>query len=191
MPSYARLHPTFFDKSARSFLSLCPLFISAYSYNFKKLSRIEIVHPVFIFKNISHPIADYIGSTKHSVNIGMRMPVDPGINPAVGYQFSVFTGKGAVQYGTLMMRSHYLECRQVMCNHHDMGSRTLFNAFRIKLIQVSCIRLSSSICSSFPSNLICRKSFIPFHSKYSSFRLIRDHSVLRTKSVSPIRTTQF
>lgn len=133
MPSYAWLHPIFFDKSARSFLFLCPLFIFAYSYNFKKLSRIETVLPVFIFKNISHLIADYTGSAKHSVNVGMRMPVDPGINLAVGYQLSVFTGKGAVQYGTLMMQSNYLECRQVMCNHHDMGGCTLLDAFPDKL----------------------------------------------------------
>ena len=84
---------------------------------------------MFIFKNISHLVADYTGPANHNVNVDMRMPVDPSINPTVGYQFSVFTGKGTVQHGTLMMRSHCLECRQMVCNHHDMGCRTFFNAF--------------------------------------------------------------
>lgn len=105
-----------------SFISVCPL-------NFNKSGRIKSVHQVFILKNISHLVADYTGPANHSVNVGMRMPVDPSVNPAVGYQFSVFTGKGAVQHGTFMMRSHCLECRQMVCNHHDMGCRALLNAF--------------------------------------------------------------
>ena len=74
-------------------------------------------------------VANYTGPSNHSVNVGMRIPVDPSVNPAVGYQFSVFTGKGTVQHRTFMMRSHYLECRQVVRNHHDMGCRALLNAF--------------------------------------------------------------
>lgn len=84
---------------------------------------------MFILKNISHLVADYTGPANHSVDVGMRMPVDPGIDPAVCYQFSVFTGKGAVQHGPLMMWSHCLECWQMVCNHHDLGCRALLNAF--------------------------------------------------------------
>ena len=84
---------------------------------------------MFILKNISHLVTDYRGIPYFYIDISMRMPVDPGINPTVSYQFSVFTGKGTVQHGTLMMRSHCLECRQMVCNHNDMGRRTFFNAF--------------------------------------------------------------
>lgn len=109
-----------------SFISLCPL-------NFNKPGWIKSVHQVFILKNISYLVADYTGPSNHSVDVGMRMPVNPCVNPAVGYQFSVFTGKGAVQHGTSMMRSHCLECRQMVCNHHNMSCRTFFNAFLNKI----------------------------------------------------------
>ena len=72
-----------------SFISVCPL-------NFNKLGRIKSVQLMFILKNISHLVADYRGISYFHIDVGMRMPVDPGINPDVGYQFSVFTGKGAV-----------------------------------------------------------------------------------------------
>ena len=58
--------------------------------NGNKLGRIKSVHQVFILKYISHLIADYTGTANHSVNVGVRMPVNPGIDPAVGYQFAVF-----------------------------------------------------------------------------------------------------
>ena len=109
-----------------SYISVCPL-------NFNKLARIKSVHQVFIFKNISHLVTDYTGSANHSADIGMRMPVNPGINPAVSYQFSIFTGKCAVQHGTPMMLSRYLKCRQVMRNHHDMGCRNLLDTFLNKV----------------------------------------------------------
>ena len=105
-----------------SFISVCPL-------KFNKLGRIKSVHQVFILKHISHLVADYTCTTNHCVDVGMRMPLNPGIDPAAGNQVSVLTGKGAVQYGTLMMRCHYLECRQMVCNHNDMCRRTLFDTF--------------------------------------------------------------
>ena len=104
------------------------LFLYAHLY-FNNLGLIKSVHQVFIFKNISHLIADYTGAANHSVNVGVRMPVNPGVDPAVGNQVFAFTGKGAVQRGTYMIRSHYLKCRQMMCNHDNMGRSALFNAF--------------------------------------------------------------
>lgn len=67
----------------RSHHSICPLY-------FNKLGRIKSVHQVFIFKNIAHLIADYTGTANLSVNVGVRMPVNPCIDPAVCYQFAVF-----------------------------------------------------------------------------------------------------
>ena len=91
--------PTSFAKSAKNFLSIIFLsFISVYPLNFNKPGWIKSVHLMFILKNISHLVADYTGPANHSVDVGMRMPVDPGIDPAVCYQFSVFTGKGADVY---------------------------------------------------------------------------------------------
>lgn len=81
--------------------------ISIYPLNFNKLGRIKSVHQVFILKNISHLIADYTSTANLSVNVGVRMPVNPGIDPAVGNQFSVFTCKDAVQHGTSMVSSSH------------------------------------------------------------------------------------
>ncbi len=93
--------PTSFAKSAKNFLSIIFLsFISVYPLNFNKPGWIKSVHLMFILKNISHLVADYTGPANHSVDVGMRMRVDPSIDPAVCYQFSVFTGKGAIQHGT-------------------------------------------------------------------------------------------
>lgn len=61
----------------------CPL-------NFNKLGRIKFVHHVFIFKYISHWIADYTSTANLSVNVGVRMPVNPSVDPAIGNQVSVF-----------------------------------------------------------------------------------------------------
>ena len=73
-----------------SFISVCPL-------NFNKLGRIKSVHQVFILKNISHlGTDDYTCPANHNVDTGIRMPVDPGIDPAVGNQVSVFANKGHV-----------------------------------------------------------------------------------------------
>lgn len=109
-------------------------------------------------------VADYTGSTNHSVDVSMRMSVNPGINPAVGYQFSVFTGKSAVQHRTLMMLSHYLECRQMVRNHHDMCSPTLFNAFPDKTNAGLKHPVEFFHLQHFPpsQNLIWRRSLIPF-----------------------------
>ena len=106
--------------------------ISIYPLNFNKLGRIKSVHQVFIFKNIAHLIADYTSTANLSVNVGVRMPVNPGIDPAVGNQFSVFTRKAAVQHGTSMIRSHHLKCRQMMCNHDNMGCSAFLDAFSDK-----------------------------------------------------------
>ena len=89
-----------------SFISLCAL-------NFNKLSRIKPVHQVFIFKNISNLVADYTCPTNHSVDIGMRMPVDPGIDPAVGNHVSAFTGKGA-KLRSLVLQPHLKKDWQMM-----------------------------------------------------------------------------
>lgn len=67
-------------QSMRSLLFYRSLFITAYSYNFKKLPRIKTVHSVSIFKNVSHLVTDYAGATNFSVDIGMRMPVNPDID---------------------------------------------------------------------------------------------------------------
>jgi len=66
------------------------------SLNFNKLARIKFVHQVFIFKNISHLVADYMSAANLSVDVGMRMPVNLCIDPTVGNQISVFTGKCTV-----------------------------------------------------------------------------------------------
>ena len=63
---------------------------SIYPLNFNKLGRIKSVHQVFIFKNIAHLIADYTSTANLNVNVGVRMPVNPCIDPAVCYQFDVF-----------------------------------------------------------------------------------------------------
>lgn len=165
-------------------------FISVYPLNFNKPGRIKSVHQVFILKNISHLIAYYTRPANHSVDIGMRMPVDPGIDPAVGYQFSVFTGKGAVQHGTSMMRSHCLECRQMGCNHHNMSCRTFFNAFPNKINTVLVHPVEFIHLKQLLAELDLAEVINPFHTEYSSFELIRDHSVLMTKSVSSMLIIQ-
>lgn len=56
----------------------CPAFflsfISVYPLNFNKYARIKSVHQIFIFKNISHLVADNADATNPSVDIGMRSP---------------------------------------------------------------------------------------------------------------------
>ena len=81
----------------------------------------------------SNPFIRCSSSKTYPICVGMRMPVNPSINPAIGNKFPVFTGKGTVQHGTLMMRSHYLECRQMVCNHNDMDRRALLDAFPYKV----------------------------------------------------------
>lgn len=120
----------------------------------------------------------------------MRMPVDPGIDSAVGYQFSVFTGKGAVLHRTSMMRSHCLECRQMVCNHHNMSCRTFFNAFLNKINTVLVHPVEFFHLQQHLIELDLAEVIHPFHTEYSSSKLIRDHSVLMTKSVSSMLIIQ-
>ena len=141
--------------------------------NFNELGRIKSVHQVFIFKNISHLIADYTGTANLNVNVGVRMPVNPGINPAVGNQVSVFTGKGAVQHGTSMIRSHYLKCRQMMCNHDNMGRSAFLDAFSDKtntrlVHQVEVIHLKQLLAELYLAEVI-----YAFRTKHLSFWSIR------------------
>ena len=63
----------------------------------------------------------------------MQMSGNLCINLTVSNQISVFADKGAVQHEILMMRSHYLKCRQMVCNRHDMGYCTLLDAFPNKV----------------------------------------------------------
>ncbi len=64
---------------------------------------------MLVFKYISHLVADQFCIPDFCVDIGMRMSVNPCIDPAAGYQVSVFTGKGTVQHGIFMLRSNNLQ----------------------------------------------------------------------------------
>ena len=45
---------------------------------------------VLILEDISKLIADTLGITNRSVNISVRMPIDPVINPAICNEVSLF-----------------------------------------------------------------------------------------------------
>lgn len=91
-------------------------FISVCSLNFNKLARIKSVHQVFILKYISYLVADYEGTANLSINIGMRMPVNPGIDPAADNQVSVFAGNLAslISYN---QKTHCPLSFSNMCRH--------------------------------------------------------------------------
>ena len=69
---------------------------------------------MLVFKYISHLVANHFCTPDFCVDIGMRMSVNPCIDPACHDQVSVFTGKGTVQYGIFMLRSNNLQSRQVV-----------------------------------------------------------------------------
>lgn len=84
---------------------------------------------MLIFKCISHLVANHFCTPDFCVDIGMRMSVNPSIDPAVTDQVSVFTGKGTVQYGTFMLRSNNLQSRQVVSHDHYVFCRTFGKTF--------------------------------------------------------------
>ena len=54
---------------------------------------------MFVFKYISHLVANHFCIPDFRVDIGMCMTVNPCIDPAAGYQFFIFSSKCTVQYG--------------------------------------------------------------------------------------------
>ena len=97
--------------------------------NYKELARLKAIGYMFIMKGISHLVTNNLSSVYLRIDVGMRMPVNPNIDAAVGYKFTKLRGKCTIQNGTFVMRCNYLQRRKVMRYYH--------NVFRCALCQAA------------------------------------------------------
>lgn len=65
--------------------------------NYKELARLKAIGYMFIMKGISHLVTNNLSSVYLRIDVGMRMPVNPNIDAAVGYKFTKLRGKCTIQ----------------------------------------------------------------------------------------------
>ena len=73
----------------------------------KVLAWFKTIGDMFILTNISHLIANDPCAIYLSIDVGVRVPINPSVNATVSYKFAQISSKCTIQNRTLMMRGNH------------------------------------------------------------------------------------
>lgn len=100
---------------------------------------------VLILEDISQLITDTLGITNRSVNIPVRMTIDPVINLTICNEVSQLRCEGTIDRTTLKLFRHKSKRWNMMCGYNNVFSLALGNcllyeikAFQMLFIEAFC-----------------------------------------------------
>lgn len=113
----------------------------------EEFARLKAIGYMFILKDISHLVTNDLSSVYLRIDVGMRMAINPGVNVAVGYEFTQLCGKCTVQDRTFVMWCNYLQRRKMVRHYHNMLSgafcQTAFDEIQAEgmhLVELLCLK---------------------------------------------------
>lgn len=146
---------------------------------------------MFVFKNIPHLIANDLCSVYLSINVGMRMPINPCVNATVGNKPTQFSCKSTIQHRTLMVRGDDLQCWKMMSHRHNVFRstfcQTLFDKIQtetVHLIEFLCleqfaiIHYLPKIVHTFPYKILVRWRNLRPQSAHDEIGIINPHYLI-------------
>ena len=88
---------------------------------------------MLVAMNIAQLITNDLGLSYYSIDIRMRMAIDPSIDATISNEVAQLCCKCTIQRRILMLWRHNGQSWKMMSNHNNMFSFTLFNSLLYKL----------------------------------------------------------
>ena len=89
---------------------------------------LKSVPQVLVVIDVAQLVAHDSRIASHSVDVRMRMAVDPHINATVSNEITEFRGESPIQHRAFVLSGHHRQRWQMMRDHNDVLGRTLLDS---------------------------------------------------------------